>query len=130
MNRNMLKTIGLMLYAGEGAKTGKTVDFINSDPLFVKAFVSYLRECCQIDENRLKFYLYCFEDQDTSQLIDFWCTHLDLKPIQFTKPYIRSVRTNRNKRIATYGVLHARYSDKKLLLSILNQINNTLKQFG
>jgi len=129
INQNKLKLIGLMLYAGEGAKTGRTVDFINTNPLLVKAFVNYLRMCCQIDENRLKFYLYCFEDQVVSDLINYWCTELKVNSKQFTKPYIRSVHNKRN-RIAAHGVIHVRYHSKELLINILFEINDTLKKYG
>lgn len=129
IKNHKIRLIGLMLYAGEGAKTGRTVDFINTNPLLVNAFLIYLKRCCQIDENRLKFYLYCFEDQSVLDLINFWCSYLKVKPEQFTKPYIRATRKNQ-KRIAKYGVIHIRYSDKKLLIKILDDINNTLLRLG
>lgn len=129
IDKYTLNLIGLMLYAGEGAKTGRTVDFINTNPLLVKAFVLYLRRCCQIDQNRLKFYLYCFEDQVVSDLINFWCAELKVGSKQFTKPYIRPVR-NKGARIAANGVIHVRYSSKELLNKILSEINNTLSNLG
>ncbi len=129
-NKKDLRLIGLMLYAGEGAKTNSNVDFINTNSLLVKAFVLYLRKCCQIDENRLKFYLYCFEDQDVSNIINFWCSELNAKPEQFTKPYIRPVRANKRGRISPHGVIHVRYSDKRLLSKILKEINDTLIKYG
>lgn len=124
-----LKVGALMLYAGEGAKTGRTVDLTNIDPLIIKAFVAYLRHCCKIDENRLKFYLYCFESQNTVDIIDFWCRYLKVTKNQFTKPYVRRVN-KQVTRIAPYGVLHVRYSDKSLLNKILTDMKSQLDKMG
>jgi len=110
---------GLMLYYGEGAKTGCTVDFANSDPMLITIFFKFLNDICGIDKKKLRFYLYCFSDQDSDFLIRFWCSHLGVKQGQFTKPYIRST-LNKGKRTMTNGVLHIRYSDKRLLEKILS----------
>jgi hypothetical protein len=121
MNSNYLKIAGLMLYAGEGAKTGRTVDLANSDPVIIETFVKFLRNCCQIKENRLKFYLYCFDNQPLQELISFWCSLLKTTPSQFTKPYIRTAAPQL-RRVAQYGVIHVRYSDKQLHAQLLAQI--------
>jgi hypothetical protein len=109
---------GLMLYYSEGAKTGYTVDFANSDARLLKVFLKFLREVCGIDNTRLRFYLYCFSDQDSRSLIRYWCSQLGVERGKFTKPYIRST-LNKGKRTMANGVLHIRYSDKRLLEKIL-----------
>lgn len=109
----------IMLYYGEGAKTGVTVDFANSDVRLVKLFLKFLRKICRIDESKLRLYLYCFSDQNTNLLKKYWSSQLKVKKNQFTKPYIRST-FNRGKRTLPYGVIHVRYSDKKLLTKILS----------
>jgi len=117
-----------MLYLAEGAKTGTTVDFANSSPTLIKVFLTFLRKVCAIDENRLKLYLYCFSNQRPTKLIDFWSKELKIKRRQFTKPYIRSV-TKPSSRIMRYGLLHLRYSDKKLLMQILLLGENLTAKF-
>ena len=107
-----------MLYYGEGAKTGTTVDFANSDEKAVKLFLTFLRKICRVDESRLRFYLYCFSDQDANNLVDYWSLQLKAEKGQFTKPYVRSA-VNRGKRSMPHGIIHVRYSDKKLLGKIL-----------
>ncbi|MEK7582290.1 MAG: hypothetical protein AAB452_00305 [Patescibacteria group bacterium] len=113
---------GLMLYYGEGAKTGVTVDFTNSDPKAVKLFLKFLRQIYSVNESKIRFYLYCFSDQDVSSLIKFWCSQLRVEQQQFTKPYVRST-LNKGKRTMSNGVLHVRYSDKRLLEKVLAQMN-------
>ncbi len=115
----------IMLYYGEGAKTGVTVDLANSDVAVISLFVKFLRKICRVDDARLRFYLYCFSNQDTTGLINFWSSQLKVEKEQFTKPYIRST-FNRGKRVTPYGVLHVRYSDKKLLMKILSLCSNMI----
>ncbi len=109
---------GVMLYFGEGAKTGSTVDFANSDPLTLKIFLRFLREICGINEKRLRLYLYCFADQSPDMLILFWSKSLKVSKKHFTRPYVRKV-VKTNQRVMKNGVLHIRYSDKRLLQKIL-----------
>lgn len=109
----------VMLYYGEGAKTGTTVDFANSDELVVKLFLKFLRKICRVNEKRLRFYLYCFSDQNPRKLINFWSSLLRVERSQFTKPYVRPI-FNRGGRVMKNGVIHVRYSDKKLLEKILS----------
>ncbi|MFA7653437.1 MAG: hypothetical protein WCX97_00120 [Candidatus Magasanikbacteria bacterium] len=109
----------VMLYYGEGAKTGVTVDLANSDVGVIKLFLKFLRKICRVNEKRLRFYLYCFSDQDVGQLINHWSSQLKVEKGLFTRPYIRST-FNKGKRKMPYGVLHVRYSDKKLLKKILS----------
>ncbi|MDP2693075.1 MAG: hypothetical protein Q8O88_05555 [bacterium] len=110
---------GIMLYYGEGAKTGNIVDLANSDTKIAKLFIKFLRNICGINEKKLRFYLYCFSDQKVNSLINYWSSQLSVEPNQFSKPYIRST-FNKRKRIIPYGVIHIRYGDKKLLKKILS----------
>jgi hypothetical protein len=114
-----------MLYYGEGAKTGVTVDLVNSDESVIKLFLKFLRNICCVDERKLRFYLYCFSDQNASSLIKHWSDRLSVEKKQFTKPYIRST-LNRGKRSMPFGVLHVRYSDKKLMQKILSLCNEVI----
>lgn len=114
-----LLVAGIMLYYGEGAKTGHTVDFANGDERLLKVFLKFLREICRVDREKLRFYLYCFSNQSSEELIRFWCSQLSVEPRQFTKPYVRSTLNKGNRTLAN-GVLHIRYSDKRLLEKILS----------
>ncbi len=118
----------VMLYFGEGAKSGTTVDFANSDPATLKIFISFLRKICRIDEKRLRLYLYCFSDQNPSKLISFWSKTLNVRIRNFTKPYIRKIGKNL-RRTMIRGVLHIRYSDKRLLGEILSLKDGLVEKF-
>lgn len=126
--QHLLKVAALMLYWGEGAKTGNTVDLANSSLPALKLFLQFLLEICQISQNKLRFYLYCFADGDSTELINYWSRALKVPKNQFTKPYIRTSRNNSSNRIMPQGVLHIRYSDKKLLEEILSSCEIILNE--
>lgn len=123
-----LLVAAVMLYYGEGAKTNKTVDLANADPKVLKVFLNFMRNICGVDEKRLRFYLYCFSNQDSGKLIKFWCKYLHVDKRNFTKPYVRSADSSL-LRTMPYGVLHIRYSDSRLLKLILNLIEELTNKY-
>lgn len=120
-----LEVIGATLYWGEGYKTHKAcgIDFANSDPEMVSIFLSFLRKRYSPEEKRIKILLYCYANQDVLQLIEFWSKLLKIPKAQFTKPYVRQdFRVDGRK--MKYGMVHIRYSDKKMLIDLLNLIES------
>jgi hypothetical protein len=110
-----LKLAGVMLYWGEGAKTGNTVAFANSDPVMVQLFVRFLKEICGIDDGRLHAVLHYYPDHNESQLKQFWSKTLDLPLKQF---YLSTVHLNTKgsyKKKSKYGTVSVQYSDTRLL---------------
>lgn len=119
-----LGIIGAMLYWGEGYKnctTNSVVDFANSDPGMISLFLGFLRKVYNVDEKRLRAYLYCYADQDISALIRFWSLLTGISASRFSKPYVRR-DFRKDGRKMQYGLIHIRYGDKKLLLEILRLI--------
>ncbi len=121
----ILESIGATLYWGEGYKSHKAsgIDFANSDPEMVFIFLSFLRKRYSPEEKRIKILLYCYADQDIPQLITFWSKLLKIPKAQFTKPYIRQNYRVEGRKMK-YGMVHIRYSDKKMLIDLLNLIES------
>ncbi len=119
-----LKTIGLMLYWGEGYKSDncKVVDLANSNPDMILVFTNFLRKIYGVDEKRLRIYLYCHANQDYKELTRFWSKLTKVPESQFSKPYIRSDFREDGRKME-HGLVHVRYSDKKLFLEIMKAIN-------
>lgn len=127
-----LKIAGIMLYWTEGSKMNSekrmlTVDFTNSNPSMIKLFLQFLRKICRVDEKRLRVLLYCYADQDIEDLKNFWHKITGINPKQFIKPYIRKDFLPEKRGKMKYGLVHIRYSDKKLLLQIEDWIKEYLK---
>jgi len=116
-----------MLYWGEGFKGDvdsdySSLDFANSDPGMIQLYIKMLRTLYKLDEKRLRVFLYCYSNQNQIELIKFWSKLTKIPKTQFTKPYIRNI-VNKNNRVMKYGLVHIRYSDKKLLKEIKNLID-------
>lgn len=112
-----LKAIGTMLYWGEGCKSDKVgvVDFANCDEDMIVTFMKFLRDVCGVDEKRLRVYLYLHANQDIKNCITHWSKVTKISKEQFTKPYIRKDYDENKTGKMPHGLIHVRYSDKKLL---------------
>ena len=122
-----LKLVGLMLYWCEGYKSVKSsgIDFANSDPAMVSAFVKFLRTIYQVDEKRFRILLYCYSNQNIENLINFWSSLTGISKNQFSKPYIRKDFREEGRKMK-YGMVHVRYADKKLFLSIMKAVGEVI----
>lgn len=123
-----LRTVGAMLYWGEGYKGNKerpshTVDFANSDPDMIMLFLKFLRNTFVLEESKFRVLLYCYSDQNIPELINFWSNGTLIPKIQFIKPYVRGDFRIGAKKMK-YGLVHIRYHDKKLLLEIMKMIDS------
>lgn len=114
-----LAAIGAMLYWGEGYKGDKAsgIDFANSDPEMISMFLKFLRNTYEIDEKRLRVFMYCYANQNLEEIKQFWVRLTKIPIDQFTKPYIRKDFRLYGRKMR-YGLIHIRYSDKKLLLEV------------
>jgi len=124
LTKDGLFIAGITLYWAEGSKTTDgTVDFANSDPKMVKLFLRYLRECCRVAEDKLRILLYCYANQDIEKLKNYWSKVTKIPVNQFTKPYKRKDFLEEKVDKLPKGLVHIRYSDKKLLNQILDMID-------
>ncbi len=116
-----------MLYWGEGFKGNEnskmsTLDFANSDPEMIRLYMKVFRDLYEFEEKKLRVLLYCYSNQNITNLISFWSKLTNIPKDQFNKPYIKT-NSIVNARIMKYGLVHIRYNDKKLLLEIKNLID-------
>jgi len=126
-----LKIAGIMLYWAEGNKQcGRnwTVDLANSNPEIAKLFLKFLRTICGVDEKRIRVLLYCYANQNSEVLKKDWSKMTDIPLTQFTKPYIRKDFLPEKSGKMRHGLVHIRYSDKKLLLQIEEWIKDYIER--
>ncbi len=126
-SEKQLKVAGLMLYWGEGGKrNSKGIDLANSDPKMITIFLIFLRRLYQIDEKRLRVYLYSYNSLPTKELITYWSTITHIPPTQFTKPYIRT-KSNLIHDKMLHGLIHIRYADLRLFNLIMDEIRQFIR---
>ncbi|MEK7664993.1 MAG: hypothetical protein AAB361_02535 [Patescibacteria group bacterium] len=131
-----LKIAGIMLYWAEGYKNlsksvrGGTIDLANSDPKMIGVFLKFLREICGIKENKLRVQLYCYANQNVDLLKKFWSELAKIPISQFIKPYVKEDFSADKIDKMKYGLVHIRYSDKKLFLQIKKWTEDYLKSIN
>jgi hypothetical protein len=99
------------------------VDFANSDKDMIILFLKFLRNICGVDEKRLRVYSYFYANQNVNKNTNYWSKITKISKKQFTKPYIRKDYDENKTDKMPNGLIHIRYSDKKLLNLIKNWIN-------
>lgn len=135
INKRDLLVFGVALYWAEGykrpkikdnkVKTYHPVSLTNSDPILIKLFLSFLRETCQVPENRIKASIRIFEHQNEGYLMDFWQRTTQIDNSRFGKVYkTMSIPSQRKKSFNTlpYGTIQIIVSDTKLYHKIMGWI--------
>ncbi len=131
-NEKELVIAGAMLYWGEGSQSDNAdiVDLANSKPEIISIFLKFLRTIYNINETKLRAYLYCYSNQNPKKLINFWEKLTKIPKRQFTKPYIRKDFKPEKSGKMKHGLLHVRYYDKKLLNTIRETIKKYINKFA
>ncbi len=106
---------GVALYAGEGAKTGDFVGFVNVDPRMITFFMSWLRCFFQVDERGLRVRLYLHQGLDLDAATAHWSAITGIAPSQFTAPYRAEADQTRRLSKHIYGCFTVRYHSKDTL---------------
>ncbi|MEK9167187.1 MAG: hypothetical protein AAB613_00370 [Patescibacteria group bacterium] len=125
-----LRIAGIMLYWGEGAKKGGTVNFVNSNPEMIVVFLRFLRIVCGISESRLKALIHLYPDHDEEELLNFWSKVTNMPRTSFYRSFIHVGKVGTYKRRSQYGTLALSYADKRLLNTILVWIDEYKSKLG
>ena len=116
--------MALGLYWGEGGKTIKhNVTVVNSDVHLVHQFRKYLVEICRVKEEKIKYYLQTFKDNDIDKAKIFWANHLGIDPkrIHTGRP-IPSMGKGNYKKVSSFGVMNISFFNIHLKKYLMNQL--------
>jgi len=100
----------LGLYAGEGEKSDKRVSMANTNPVYLRVFVTWLREEFVVDEARLRVRLYLHDGLDVDESNEFWSVSLAIPLGQFQKPYRAEANETRRRAKHVRGCATVAYS--------------------
>jgi hypothetical protein len=136
LSKKELLLLGAGLYWGEGykrtiIKNGKTktyhpVSLSNSDPKLIAAFLKFLREICQIKEEKLHAGLRIYQHQNAEQLLQFWTKLTKIPKERFEKFYYGVSKSSLGKRpfnILPYGTLQIRVNSTNTYHKIMGWID-------
>ncbi|MDP3875115.1 MAG: hypothetical protein Q8Q22_01170 [bacterium] len=121
---DQLKLIGIILYLGEGGKTGRSmVRLANSDPLVIKMMMRFLREICNVPDNKFRASIHTFEHANVEQTEKYWSKISGIPSSQFFKTYIKpSVASLQKRNTLPFGTFDIYVCDTKLFLTIMGWI--------
>ncbi len=119
-----LKYLALGLYWGEGTKTERhSVKVVNTDVGVIAQFKKYLLDICQVKENKIKYYLQTFKDNDLVIAKKYWSEKLGIDPVlvKTTNP-IHSMGKGTYKKVCCYGVMTISFFNIHLKAYIMNEL--------
>lgn len=90
-----LKALAIGLYWGEGSKYNPiSVRLANSDPLLLKAFISFLRQICGVDPQKIKLWITIHPDVSPKLAGYYWSRRLNMPFSHFSKTVVINHRGN------------------------------------
>jgi predicted transcriptional regulator len=119
-----LKLIGIILYLGEGSKKKRNaVSLANSDPEVIQIMIRFLKEICNVSEEKFRGQIHTFAHADVLETEKYWSKITGIPRAQFYKTYIKPSSASVQKRkTLPYGTFDLSVNDTKLLLTILGWI--------
>lgn len=119
-----LKYLALGLYWGEGSKTTiHGVKVTNSDPGVIKQFQKYLHKVCQVRDDKIRFYLQTFKDNNIDKAKNYWAKQMLIDPSRInTCNPIKSMGDGTYKKISSNGVMTIAFYNIHLRSYIMNEL--------
>lgn len=108
-----------MLYWAEGAKSGNVVQFVNVDSRLILLFVTLLRDCYELNENKFRVLLHLHEYHNAENAIKFWSKLTKIPENQFGKIYWKNRSKEKSFRKNEAGICTIRYNSVYLKERIL-----------
>jgi len=121
---------GVALYAGEGSKTDGNLKLVNTNPAIIAFYMRWLREHFEIDESRLRAYLYLHAGLDLDAAICFWADLTGIPASQFGKPYRAVPDPSRRSAKHTMGCLSVAYGSSRLHRQVMGLCRGLLSSPG
>ena len=124
ISKEQLKLIGIILYLGEGGKTGRgMVRIANSDPLVIKMMMRFFREICNVSENKFRGHIHTFDHADIEKTKEYWSKISGISTKQFFKTYTKPSSASLQKRnTLPFGTFDIYVCDTRLFLTIMGWI--------
>lgn len=135
LSRRELLLVGSALYWAEGYKraiirngqavTHHPISFTNSDPLLVRMFLRFLRECLQVADEKIKADLRIFPHQEGRIIQRYWQSQTGISSKNFSRIYTGISLSSRGKRPfnrLSHGVIQIRVANTPLFHTIMGYI--------
>lgn len=121
-NDGFYKAMLAMLYWAEGDKSekGSGIKFTNTDPNLARLYVTLLKKCYDIDENKFSVRLYLHYYHSIKKSKKFWSKTLNIPLSQFyNKIYIKKRSKTKRFRKNFAGICFIYYANTKIRKELL-----------
>jgi len=120
-NIGFYKSMLAMLYWAEGSKYAGVhgLHFVNTDPSLMKFYLTLLRKCYTINEERLRARIHVHHYHKIKEVRKIWSETLDIPPNQFGKVYLKKRSKTKKFRRNFIGICFVNYYDSKIRKEIL-----------
>lgn len=119
VNKDHLKSILSALYWAEGSKTRGHLDFANTDPKLAYLFITLLRKCYKVDEEKIRARLHLHYYHSIKRSRTYWSKLLKIPEAKFGKIYIKKRSKTKHFRKNFAGICFIRYYSEDLRFEIL-----------
>jgi hypothetical protein len=118
---------GCMLYWAEGSKARNVAQLVNSDADLMRTFLSFLRTCYEVTDDRVALSVYCFLGNGLSldEIEGWWLDRLDLPPTCLRKAVVNrpsSASAFRKGHVLPYGTARVSVHSTFIVQSIYGAI--------
>lgn len=107
------------LYWAEGSKNRGMLNFANTDPKLMTLFITLLRRCFPLDEQKFRVRLHLHWYHKEQEVKKFWSNLLKVPEIQFSKTYRKKRSKERVFRKNFGGICFLRYNSDYLREQII-----------
>lgn len=108
------KLLCAMIYYCEGRKDVRSgINFVNSDPGMIRAFLGLLRKSYKLDEKRLRGCVHVHSYHDIDEQLKFWSETCKIPVQQFIKSF-QKPHSGLRKKEGYQGCVSVRYCDVKI----------------
>jgi len=117
LNKRNRFIAGVALYLGDGLKGDKNVGFSNSNPKIISFMLKWLREFCEVPEEKFRGQIWIHNNLDEMKAKKYWSKIAGISVGQFTKSYIAENKINSRKvrkQLHQYGIFAIRVHDVKM----------------
>ena len=141
LTKKELFYIGIALYWAEGYKrpilkngresTAHPIALTNSDANLIKIFIKFLREICNVPQEKIKANLRIFKHINVKNALSYWSKETGIPKENFSKTYIGTSRSSMNKRPFNrlpFGIIQIRINNTRLFHHIIGWINGLKDQ--
>ena len=125
-----LKTILGMLYWAEGAKYSGVsgLKMVNTDPELLRLYITLLRKCYKIDEERFRIRLHLHYYHNKGEARKFWSDVLRVPESRFATVFVKKRSRKKRFRKNFMGICFVNYFDSNIRREILEIDRQVLRK--